>query len=175
MENETFVWTKELKRDFANILVGCNTSVEETLAIFKIVNKQSKQQSVVNKDWEIESYINTTNDEVFTIASVWNNSMYRKGFKDYTSEFKNQECFKIHSVIRISDDSRWSVKDNTQYGVIKGFYKDEENGEMMVFFETPRANRALYELSKVAIKKSSFTIEQIEEIKMIIETYLKCK
>lgn len=78
-----------------------------------------RQDSKDDKEWEVESYINITTHEVFTIGSVWNDSFYREGFKNNTGGFSTNEFFKINSVRRLSDNVVFTVGDKVNYGTIE--------------------------------------------------------
>jgi hypothetical protein len=116
MENETFVWTDKLVREFDRYYKSDDSAVFQTVQDAIDAFKQSKQQSVVNNEWEIVSFYR---DETKWIKQP--NGYYRN---NYGSEFpygslmfdekgasvKNGKI-KIHSVRRINDGEVFTVGD----------------------------------------------------------------
>jgi hypothetical protein len=79
--------------------------------------KAPEPSALPTKEWEIAQYRNKTNGEIFELASVWNNSYYKDGFKNRTGGFgEQQDVFDIHSVIRLSDNVVFSVGEKVEYG-----------------------------------------------------------
>ncbi len=172
MSEDNFQWTDDLVKEYNRNVYSKQSKgifLSESASINEF--KQSKQQAVDKKDWEIVSMISINNEIIYfkDNRTVANDYPIEK-FIGYPCNSVDDGTYKIHSVRYIVDNSIWSVKDNTQFGIISGFYinkdvDDYDNGQMMVYFETPRANRALYELQKA--KQS----DPNEEIKKAIKHY----
>ena len=78
------------------------------------------------KDWEIVAYKSTVNDMVVSDFTEWDRPK---------SWYASNKKYTIHSVKRLSDGEVFSVKDDTQFGIIKSFRLYEESGIMEVHFE----------------------------------------
>ncbi len=148
-----FEWTDELVKEFMFFKsVFHAPDFDSNVEIFKKykageenfcwAKRIDEQQNTIQKDWEIV--------EVAYFVETYKKSIIYKADKDPIL-LKND---KIHSVKRLSDGQVFGVEDETNFGIIEGFYICEEEDSfcynlMMVCFKGVKANRDISQLKKV--------------------------
>lgn len=122
--------------------------------------KQPQSEATIGKDYEIVAYRSVVNKKI-----IWNkesDGFFHGGVHRFSENALIQNKDEIYSVKRISDNSIWSVGEETNYGKILSFsiLSDVHNNNLNVYYDNGLIKGNIFIDS---LKKKPTTVDDVNE------------